>query len=73
MPLFEFVCNKCNRKFETLVLSGDEKIECPECKNGEVTKQFSLFSAASNAAPSCGTADYCPSKTKHKCSGGCCR
>jgi len=74
MPIFEFICKKCNNEFEILVFSSDEKIECPACKSGEVVKQLSSFSAATNssaAKPPCGTSDYCPSPNKHKCSGGC--
>lgn len=73
MPLFEFVCKKCGEKFEKLILSGeDNDIECPKCKSKEVEKQFSTFSSSSNMSPSCGTGDYCPSKSKHKCGSGCC-
>jgi len=71
MPIFEFICKKCNKKFETLIL-GNEKAECPACKSDEVVKQFSSFSSSSGSAPSCGTGDYCPSKSKHKCGSGCC-
>ncbi|MCL2484542.1 MAG: hypothetical protein FWF00_00810 [Endomicrobia bacterium] len=71
MPIFEFLCNKCGKKFETLVLSGDEKNECHFCKSSEVTKQFSSFATASPAS-NCANADFCRPKSKHKCSGGCC-
>ncbi|MDR1941354.1 MAG: hypothetical protein LBQ47_03425 [Endomicrobium sp.] len=74
MPIFEFTCKKCNRKFEILVFSSSEKVECPSCKSGEVEKCLSTFSAASKASssPSCAANDYCPLPQKHKCSGGCC-
>ncbi|MDR3256512.1 MAG: zinc ribbon domain-containing protein [Endomicrobium sp.] len=72
MPLFEFICKKCNEKFETLVF-GNENIECPKCKNEEIIKQFSSFASTSSSS-SCTATDFCPSasKHKHKCSGGCC-
>ena len=71
MPLFEFICKKCNKKFEVLVLS-EEKIECPKCKSNEVTKQFSSFSSSSSL--SCNSTDFCPSVVgnRHKCQNGCC-
>jgi putative FmdB family regulatory protein len=72
MPIFEFICKKCNKKFETLVFSNDEKVECPACKSEEIIKQLSSFASGSNSSPSCATADYCPSPHKHKCSKGCC-
>ncbi|MDR1784321.1 MAG: hypothetical protein LBQ99_01080 [Endomicrobium sp.] len=71
MPLFEFICKKCNEKFEVLVFNK-EKIICPKCKNNEVTKQFSSFSSISSF--SCTSANFCPSaiSNKHKCPSGCC-
>jgi putative FmdB family regulatory protein len=71
MPLFEFICKKCNKKFEVLVF-GKEHIECPECKSNEVVKQFSNF--ASKSSSNCAATDLCPAAAghKHKCSGGCC-
>ncbi|MDR1511718.1 MAG: hypothetical protein LBS15_02985 [Endomicrobium sp.] len=70
MPLFEFMCKKCNKKFEILVLNR-EKIECPKCKNDGVTRQFSSFSSSSSY--SCASADFCPSvvSNKHKCPAEC--
>lgn len=63
MPLFEFICKKCGKKFEKLVFSTDnEELSCPECKSTEVEKQFSTFS--SNASKSSGH--------EHHCCGGCC-
>ena len=70
MPIFEFICKKCNKKFETLVLNSDETIACPECKSGEIEKQFSTFSASSDSG--CANYNSCQPKSKHKCGGGCC-
>ncbi|OEG71308.1 hypothetical protein ATZ36_15200 [Candidatus Endomicrobiellum trichonymphae] len=72
MPLFEFICKKCNEKFEMLVL-GSESTECPKCKSSEVMKQFSSF-ASTTSSTSRSAADFCPSAPdhRHKCPGGCC-
>ncbi|MDR1474892.1 MAG: hypothetical protein LBS38_04365 [Endomicrobium sp.] len=72
MPIFEFICNKCNTKFETLVF-GEETVECPRCNYKNVSKQFSSFAAMSSEA-SCSSIASCPTATKHKhkCCGGCC-
>ncbi|MCL2144278.1 MAG: zinc ribbon domain-containing protein [Endomicrobia bacterium] len=70
MPIFEFICDKCKEKFETLVLNSGEKIECPKCKSNEVIKQFSTFSQ--NSKTGCSNYDSCRPQNKHKCSGGCC-
>jgi putative FmdB family regulatory protein len=72
MPLFEFVCEKCNEKFEVLVFDK-ENAQCPKCKSAKVAKQFSSFTTASSLS-NCASANSCQRalKHKHKCSGGCC-
>jgi putative FmdB family regulatory protein len=72
MPLFEFICKKCNEKFETLVFDK-ENAECPKCKSAEVARQLSSF-ATSSSSSNCASSNSCPQalKYKHKCSGGCC-
>lgn len=72
MPLFEFICKKCNKKFENLVLNDkDLDIQCPACGAKEVEKQFSSFSSGAGISK-CASSDICRPKSKHKCSGGCC-
>ncbi|MBQ3834452.1 MAG: zinc ribbon domain-containing protein [Elusimicrobia bacterium] len=64
MPLFEFICKKCGKKFEKLVFSTDnEKLKCPECNSEDVEKQFSTFSANSSGSAKSGG---------HHCCNGCC-
>ncbi|MBN1163686.1 MAG: zinc ribbon domain-containing protein [Candidatus Krumholzibacteriota bacterium] len=43
MPIFEYECNKCGEKFEELVASPEQKVQCPACSSKSVEKQFSLF------------------------------
>lgn len=31
MPMYEFVCSKCGKKFDDLVPLGTEEILCPKC------------------------------------------
>jgi putative FmdB family regulatory protein len=49
MPIYEYTCKKCNKIFESLVLtSRDIKgIQCPECGSEEVQKMLSNFSFGS--------------------------
>ncbi len=42
MPIYEYECKKCNKRFETLVM-GSEKPECPKCGSRSLAKQFSAF------------------------------
>lgn len=54
MPVFEYVCNRCGREFEELMLSANDadRVRCPQC-SGAVTRKISAFAAAS---PSSGAA-----------------
>ncbi|RKX31965.1 MAG: zinc ribbon domain-containing protein [Verrucomicrobia bacterium] len=43
MPLFEFTCRMCGKRFELLLRSRSEKARCPECGSTRVERQFSGF------------------------------
>ena len=45
MPLYEYRCRKCSRRFETLVF-GDEKPACPKCEGRDLEKLWSAFAVA---------------------------
>ncbi len=42
MPIFEFECLDCRHRFEELT-RGHEKICCPQCKSGNLSKLISSF------------------------------
>ena len=42
MPIFEYICQECNQRFELLV-HGSTVPTCPSCKAVAVEKQFSAF------------------------------
>ncbi|MGB9596296.1 MAG: FmdB family zinc ribbon protein [Candidatus Poribacteria bacterium] len=48
MPLYEYQCKKCDRKFETLVnLSKiNNPVECPFCGSKQTDKLISSFCAS---------------------------
>jgi len=51
MPIYEYICLKCNEKFSLLQsLSPAEKnTECPRCSSKEVKKVISSFSCATGS------------------------
>lgn len=67
MPIFEYVCKDCKKRFEALVY-GSQEAKCPLCSGTNLDQQISVFSVgasrASAAMPSC-----CPSGGP---TGGCC-
>lgn len=53
MPIYEYACSACGRKFEALVRTGTEP-QCPDCHSTELDKLLSVFSttaASAQAAP----------------------
>ncbi len=59
MPIYEYVCIKCNKSFGLIqkVGSSEKDTTCPECGSGDVKKKFSAFccsagGGSSSASPS---------------------
>jgi putative FmdB family regulatory protein len=52
MPIFEFRCGECRRKFEKIVLSGGAPAtaECPKCGRKGAERQVSRFATAAKAS-----------------------
>jgi putative FmdB family regulatory protein len=42
MPIFEYVCKKCDHRFESIVL-GRKRPKCPECASGKLERQVEAF------------------------------
>ena len=47
MPLFEYLCEECNEKYDIYHKTSEkpEDIICPHCSSKKHIKQFSTFSA----------------------------
>ena len=47
MPLYEYQCKKCKKKFEKLVSISESgnPVKCPDCDSEETEKLLSTFSA----------------------------
>jgi putative FmdB family regulatory protein len=59
VPVYEYVCSRCDRQFEELIL-GQEQPRCPGCGAAELERILSVVNAgttnkASVAPSSCGT------------------
>lgn len=68
MPIYEYVCDSCNARFEKIVFNKQQEIACPKCSSKKATIQLSVFATAGgSAAPSDGT----PSGGGGCCGGGC--
>ena len=66
MPIYEYICGKCEHAFEHLLRSSDEKPKCPQCGSTRLDRQFSTFAAQSKSASApCGSSSPCAA------AGGC--
>jgi len=45
MPIYEFICNSCEKEFEAIVSSTDTtSVSCPSCESKDVKKVMSASS-----------------------------
>jgi len=62
MPIYEYECEKCNRRFEHLLKgSRDSPSVCPHCGAKKVKKVFSSFSVATGGMKDHSTPADCAS------------
>jgi len=58
MPIYEYRCKDCGKKFEVLVYSSDSKIICEKCGSENAERLMSGFASARtgvNLSSSCST------------------
>jgi len=72
MPIYEYSCNQCGHRFETLVRKSSETVNCKQCGSTELQKLVSAHAITSGAAdtachaapcspaPACGSGGGCP-------------
>ena len=48
MPIYEYRCKGCDKRFETLV-QGKQKPECPACGGRKLDKQLSVFAVSAGS------------------------
>jgi putative FmdB family regulatory protein len=49
MPLYEYRCSDCGRRFEEFVM-GEPAIACPDCASESVQKLLSVFAVAAGSS-----------------------
>ena len=55
MPILQFVCPKCGKKFDELVRNHDEEVFCPSCKEkAERVWAGTVYSATGKTSKQCG-------------------
>jgi putative FmdB family regulatory protein len=51
MPIFEYLCEQCHHRFETIVY-GKQKAECPKCHGKKLQPQLSVFAVSAKGSSS---------------------
>ena len=59
MPLYEYLCRRCSRRFEALVM-GTTRASCPDCRGEDLEKLFSTFTVGNGGGGSAGGAQSLP-------------
>jgi putative FmdB family regulatory protein len=62
MPIYEYLCQRCDQEFEVL-LRGSEKASCPSCGGKQLTKKFSVPAAHTEGS----SQPPCPAKEAGSC------
>jgi putative FmdB family regulatory protein len=52
MPIYEYVCDKCDTRFERIVSNARQEIACPKCASKKATIQLSVFATSSGSSGS---------------------
>ena len=50
MPIYEYLCEACQRPFEELVFSSSAAVACPLCGGDRVARQMSVFSSSGGSS-----------------------
>ncbi len=72
MPLYEYACTSCSRRYEAYVKAWSDTAACPGCESEAVERQLSTFAMAVAGGSSSG--DFCAREAAPRMSGGggCC-
>lgn len=71
MPLYEYLCPKCDKTVEVLVRTQTEKPECPECGYTKIQKQLSVAAAPAISGGKLSSAGEAPTCGRSQCQSGC--
>ncbi len=72
MPLYEYACRECGRRFEVLQRVGADAtgVTCPGCGAPEVSRQLSTFASAVGGGPGKGGSMPCGASSPAGCGSG---
>lgn len=66
MPIYEFLCDKCDHRFQALVKKPKQKVACAACGSKKVSRKYTVFGLNLGAPQEPGFTGLC-----HCGQGGC--
>jgi putative FmdB family regulatory protein len=62
MPIYEYLCQDCGKKFEGRGSEATEtsELECPGCGQKHLQQEYSTFAAHANGSPKSADMPSCP-------------
>ena len=72
VPIYEYICDECETRFERIVINKQQEISCPKCASKKASIQLSVFATtngSSNGAAAKPTNSF--SGGGSCCGGGC--
>lgn len=67
MPIYEYICSKCEEEFEELVFNSSEVVCCPGCGSKKVERAMSVFSFSSGGTFHSSEGHSCDNCSKGHC------
>jgi len=50
MPIYEYLCEECETRFEKIVLNKQQEIACPKCASKNASIQLSVFATGNGSS-----------------------
>jgi putative FmdB family regulatory protein len=50
MPIYEYICDDCETRFERIVINKQQEISCPKCASKKASIQLSVFATSNSSA-----------------------
>jgi putative FmdB family regulatory protein len=71
MPIYEYVCEDCDTRFERIVLNKQQEIACPKCASRKAAIQLSVFATSNGSSNGASTKSSTSGGGGSCCGGGC--
>jgi putative FmdB family regulatory protein len=72
MPIYEYLCEECDTRFEKIVINKQQEITCPKCASKKASIQLSVFATANGGNGASAKSSTSSSGGGGSCCGGGC-